>query len=101
MPTTRKFSKFPSENRAFGIDWTSRLSNANNGSADTIASSSWVLDSGITEVDDSTSGNKAIVRVNGGTANTQYKLENTITLTDSGYTLVDYITIYVKAEPIS
>lgn len=98
--STRIFNKFPSENRTFSIDWTNRLANVNDGSADTIATSSWEVASGINNVADNVSGNIAIIRVSGGTGGTTYTLENTITLTTSGYTLVDFIRVTVKPEPV-
>lgn len=98
--SARDFNKYPSENRTFAIDWAQRLSNANDGSADTIATSTWAIPSGITKESDSLNGDKAIVRISGGTVTKNYKLKNTIILTTSGYTLVEYINVCVNSEPI-
>lgn len=96
----RNFEKHVSENRAFAIDWTTALSNAYNGAADTIATSVWQADSGITVVSNSNTTTRAIVRLSGGTAGTTYTLENTITLTDSGYTRIESIRVRVVVDPI-
>lgn len=96
----RTFTKYVSENNSWALDWTDYLSNANNGAPDTIATSVWQVPAGITKVSDSIDGKKAIVRLSGGTAGESYICENTITMTTSGYTKPDYLTMLVIADPI-
>ena len=100
MTNSRLFQKYVSENRAFAIDWTNALSNANNGAADTLATSVWQEDTGITVVTSSTSGNVTRVRLSGGTGGNTYRIENTVTLTTSGYTRMEYIQVKVNFDPV-
>ena len=93
------FLKYPDENRAYGIDWTNRLSNANNGNADTISGSVWETEAGITVENNSTTGNITVIQVSGGVADESYVLINTVTLTDSLYELQEYITVRVVPFP--
>ena len=97
---SRVFEKYVSANQAFFIDWSLYLADANDGAADTLATSVWQADSGITVVTSTNTTTRAKVRVSGGTAGTTYRLENTITLTSSGYTDLAEILIRVKADPI-
>lgn len=99
--SNRQFSKYVSENMPFAIDWTNALSNANNGVADTIATSTWQAQDGITIVSSTTSGYEARVRVSGGTGGNIYRLENSVTLTSSGYTRMDYLEIRVLSDPVN
>jgi len=102
MANERTFTKHVDENKAFGIRWSGVLADANDGSSDTISTSAWSISpSGLTAVSDGidTSNTRAKIRVSGGTANTIYKLQNTIVLATSGYTLQDYIFVRVT-DPI-
>ena len=99
MANEQKKSKFVAENKNFGIDWATRLSNANDGEADTINTTSWAITpTGLTEVSNTKDNNntRAKIRVSGGTAGVTYTLENTIVLVTSGYTLHEFIQITVR-----
>lgn len=99
--SSRFFEKYVSENTSFAIDWAVALSDANDGSADTIATSVWQEQSGITVVTSSNTATMAKVRISGGVGGVTYKLENKITLTTSGYTRMDYIMIKVNYDPVN
>lgn len=94
----RQFTKYADETITKGIDWTNVLSNANNGSADTIATATWTIEpSGLTNVADSVIGSntQAIIQVSGGTVDTIYTLWCKITLNTGSDTPIDYIKIRV------
>lgn len=69
--------KAPDEVRDYSIDWTTRLL-----SGDTIATSSYVLDSGITEVATSKTDTATVIRISGGTLGERYKVENEVVTVD-------------------
>lgn len=84
MAVVGNFTQYPSDKIVRGIDWTTALSNANNGtSADTIASAVWTADSGLTLVP-ALNGNVTLVEITGGTELASYILRVTVTLTTSG-----------------
>lgn len=68
--------KDPDEVLDFVIDWTDRLG------SDTIATSAWTVPSGITEDSDSETTTKTTIWLSGGTAGTEYTLQNRITTAD-------------------
>lgn len=85
-------SKDPQEIRVFTMDWTAHIT------GDTIATSSWTVPAGITEVSSSiaTSKLKTSIKLSGGTAGSSYLCTNTITLTTSGETLEKSGTVAVR-----
>lgn len=102
MAKERNFIKFVDENKAFGIRWAKVLDDANDGASDTINTSTWAISpTGLTEVNNGKdeSNTRTKIRVSGGTAGVIYKLQNTIVLAISGYTLQEYIFIRVT-DPI-
>jgi hypothetical protein len=68
-----EFKKDPSSILDYTIDWTAWLP-----SGDTISSSSWTVDSGITNYADSNTTTAATIWLSGGTAGVIYKATNTI-----------------------
>lgn len=72
----------------YSIDWSDWLG------IDTIGTSTWVADSGITVESDSNTTTVATVWLSGGTVNTYYRVTNTI-VTAAGRT--DERSIYVQA----
>lgn len=84
-------TKDPDEELDYTIDWSRELG------TDTIASSAWAFPSGIVEgsVADSFEDQTATVWVDGGTADTDYQIENTIT-TAGGKTLQAHMLIQVR-----
>ena len=76
-------AKDPSDIPVFSCDWTQRLA-----TGETLATSSWVVASGLTNVADSIlAGNlKTAIKLSGGTAGQKYVCTNTVT-TSAGQTL--------------
>jgi hypothetical protein len=97
------FDKYVSERIDKGFDWSSHLSNqGTDGAADTIATSVWAADSGITlsgdALDDTET--KTAITITGGTAGTTYTIENTITMTDSAQIRVRAFRVRVSLDPV-
>lgn len=69
----KTFTKDPAEVLDYSMDWAGWLK------GDTIATSTWTSDAGITRVTDVNSSSSATVWVSGGTDGTTYNLTNTIT----------------------
>ena len=86
-----KFTKDPQAVLDYEIDWSDWLG------ADTIASSSWTVPSGLTEEDSSDTTTAATVWLSGGTAGTNYDVTCEI-VTDGGRTDDRTITIQVKQK---
>ena len=68
-----QFTKDPDATISYQIDWEKWLNE------DTIDTSSWTADSGLTVVTDSSSSTRTTVQVSGGTAGETYELLNRIT----------------------
>lgn len=82
------FHKGNTEVLDYTIDWSTLLG------ADTIATSAWVVPTGITKDSDSSTTTATTVWLSGGTAGTEYTAENTIT-TAAGRTHVRTLSIIV------
>ena len=72
MPLTWP-DKDPDERLDFHVDWTETLD------GDAIATSVWIVPSGITQESASTTNNVTTIWLSGGTANERYSLVNRIT----------------------
>jgi hypothetical protein len=83
--------KDPQEVLDYALDWTARLA------GDTIATSSWVLPTGITKASDSHDVSTTKIWLSGGVEGTKYTLVNTITTT-AGRTMNQSVAIKVKAK---
>ncbi len=71
------FRKDPDDILLYKMDWVAWLGTA------TITSSAWIVDTGLTVVDDTIyDSTTATIKVSGGTAGTRYKLTNRITTAD-------------------
>lgn len=83
MSCIGNIKKDPQETIWATMDWTLRL-----GAAETIASSSWTIPTGVTKITDTILSPplKTSVKVSGGTAGTDYTCTNTI-VTSEGQTL--------------
>jgi len=75
-----QFTKDPSEVKDFAIDWSEALE------GDTIATSTWLLPSGVTESSATNTTTLATIFLAGGTAGSSYVIVNQIT-TAAGRTL--------------
>ncbi|MCP5005915.1 MAG: hypothetical protein GY941_18555 [Planctomycetes bacterium] len=84
-----KVIKDPEAVLDYGFDWGDWLN------ADTIATSTWVVDTGLTKDSDSETTTVATVWLSGGTAGRKYKAVNTIT-TAGGRTDERILLIIVK-----
>lgn len=85
----KTFSKDPQATTDFSFDWTDPLG------TDTIASSIWTADAGITVVRSNFTGAVATVFLSGGTEGTNYSVTNTVT-TAGGRTLAANFVLAVK-----
>jgi hypothetical protein len=70
----KTFAKDPNEVLDYTVNWTNRLV-----SGETIADSTWVVDTGITEDSASLSSPMATIWLSAGTAGTRYMIVNRIT----------------------
>jgi hypothetical protein len=82
------YNKDPTEVLDYTIDWETLLD------GDTISTSEWAADTGITQDSESETTTLAIIWVSGGTVDKQYTLTNTI-VTAGGRTRVRSIAINV------
>ncbi len=73
---TRHFTKDPDSVLDYVVDWTAWLADVS--PVDTISTSSWTLQSGLTLDSDSNTSQIAKAWVSGGTAGTRYKATNRI-----------------------
>lgn len=76
--TTQTFVKDPDAVLDFSVDWTSWL---NTSPEDTISTSTWVAEDGITIDSEGETTKKATVWLSGGTAGQKYDLTNSIVTT--------------------
>ena len=74
----QSFTKDPDAVLNYSIDWETWLS------SDTISTSSWTVDTGITKDSDSNTTTATSVVVSAGTAGTTYELTNSV-VTAAGY----------------
>jgi len=100
MATRHTFTKYESETMTFAIDWTNYLADANNGSADTISSAAWTVETGITKVADSVSGNRTLIQVSGGTANVKYSCMCQLTLTSGSDSPIRHVDVLIESDPV-
>lgn len=84
------FTKDPNAELDYGFDWSDWLADG-----ETISSSSWEVDSGITVVSSSASTTRTVVWLSGGTVGETYKATNSI-VTSVGRK--DDRTLYVYIE---
>lgn len=90
-----KFDKDPSAILDYTVDWSNWLD-----TAETITSSTWTADTGLTIVSSSRTSNKSTVFLSGGTGGENYLVSNTI-VTSASPTRTDRrtIKIAVKTRP--
>jgi hypothetical protein len=93
-PNKRHQTKDPDETLDFKIDWSDWLTESPSDN-DTITSSSWIVPSGITEVDTSNDTTSATIWISGGTDNTDYEITNRV-VTAGGRTADCEIMIRVR-----
>ncbi len=72
----QNFLKDPQSVVDFAVDWTTWL--AGSSPTDTISTSTWTVDSGITQDSESETSTKATIWLSGGTAGVTYKAVNKI-----------------------
>ena len=89
MGSTNRFVKDPDAIVDYGIPWTAWLV------ADTIATSTWVVPTGITKASDTFTTTQTTIWLSGGTVGAEYTLVNRIT-TAAGRTQDQ--TIYIRIE---
>lgn len=92
------FNKDPNSVEWFGVDWSERLQGDEVFAADTIASSSWVVPTGLTQADAMSMTKAAGVKLSGGVVGTAYQVTNRIVTAVNGETLDGTIEIYVVEE---
>lgn len=86
---TTTFTKRAAEVLDFQIDWSDFLG------ADTISTSTWAVDAGLTKNSDTHGTTTTTIWLSGGTANTNYKCTNTI-VTASARTAVRDIFLFIE-----
>jgi hypothetical protein len=86
---SRFFTKDPGEVIVYTIDYANELA-----SGDTISTTAWVLETGITNDSDTNTTTTTSITISGGTADTSYRAENTV-VTAAGETIVDAIYIQI------
>ena len=77
-------------------NWTADYAAEMTALSDTLATASWVLPSGITEVAESNTTTTSSVKISGGTAGQKYDCVNTVTTTTSGETFERTVQLTVK-----
>lgn len=92
------FVKDPNSVEWFGVDWTERLQGDDLFAADSVASSTWVIPSGLTQADAMSMTKAAGVKLSGGTVGSTYKVVNRITTAVNGETLDGTLEIVVAEE---
>ena len=85
-------NKDPDATMDYGFDWTSWLDTDN---AETISTSVWVLEAGLTNVSDTIVGNITSVTLSGGTVDFKYLVTNRIT---SSAGRIDDRSMYIKIK---
>jgi hypothetical protein len=94
MSFEKSFPKDPDERKDYSIQWAAHLTGA-----ETIASSVWVVDTGITVATTTTSATATTIWLEGGTSGTNYKVINRITTTSSPARILEKaIQIRVKSN---
>lgn len=94
MATGTRFVKDPDASKDYGFDWSAWLTSSGN---DTIATSTWIVDAGITKGATGNTATTTTVWLSGGTAGTSYKVTNRI-VTAGGRT--DDRTLYVTVADL-
>lgn len=84
-------AKDPDEVLDYQINWTARVDD------DTIATSTWIVDDGITQDSDTFSDSATTIWLSGGTVGELYSLVNRITTT-GGRTMDQTVHIKIKAR---
>lgn len=87
-----KFVQAPGDVLDYAFDWSVYLGTT----GDTIQSSTWTADTGITITNPSNTATLAGIRVSGGTLGTQYAIVNRIHMTPSGQ--IDERTLMISIE---
>jgi len=75
---TTSFKKDPGETLDYRIDWSDWL-----GDGETISTSTWTAEAGITKGADSKTDTTTTVWLSGGTAGSTYRIEDTVTTNGS------------------
>ena len=85
-------NKDPDATLDYGFDWTDWLDTDN---AETISTSTWILETGITEVSSTTVGNINSVTLSGGTVDFKYLVTNRVT---SSAGRIDDRSMYIRIK---
>ncbi len=92
------FEKRPAEVKDYQVDWSRHLLVGGVDVGDTISTSSWAVETGITKNTDTKTSSTTTVWLAGGTEGTHYTVTNTV-VTAQGRTYERSIVIQVKAAP--
>lgn len=84
-------AKDPDEELDYEIDWSPRVG------TDAIATSTWIVPTGITSADGSNDDTTTTIWLSGGTVGTTYTLTNRI-VTDAGRTMDQSVKIKIKTK---
>lgn len=88
--------KDPDEVLDYAIDWQPRL-NQDDGSIDSIATSTWVVPAGLTQVTSTFSGQNTVLWLSSGSLGETYSVTNRIT-TAGGRTMDQSVKLRIRAK---
>lgn len=92
------YEKRAAEVKDYQIDWTKKLLVNGVDAGDTVSTSSWVVESGITKDSDTKTTKTTTVWLSGGTAGTDYTLTNRV-VTAQGRTYEQSFILTVTSPP--
>lgn len=93
------YEKRAAEVKDYGIDWSDRLL-VNGVAGDTISTSTWVVETGITKASDSATTTTTTVWLSGGTEGVEYTLTNRV-VTAQGRTHERSFLVTITGPPVT
>lgn len=94
------YEKRAAEVKDYGFDWSDRLLVAGVDTGDTIATSTWVVEAGITKDSDTDTDTTTTIWLSGGTAGVEYTLTNRV-VTAQGRTHERSFLVTITAPPVT
>lgn len=93
------YEKRAAEVKDYGFDWSDRLL-VNGVAGDTISTSTWVVETGITKDSDTDTDTTTTIWLSGGTAGVEYTLTNRV-VTTQGRTHERSFLVTITAPPVT
>lgn len=94
------YSKRPDEVKDYSINWARALLIAGEDVGDTVSSSTWEVETGITKDSDSETTTTTTIWLSGGTADVEYTITNHV-VTSQGREYEESIKVNVSVPPVS